>query len=156
MILFVQKLLSHLNETFRYRSEFTCEYSLILTGGAFYHRFYHYYYHYLLDKRITDKIDEYMNCEDIAFNFMISDLTRKPPLKVTTKNSFSCKLCASDEDIQESLSSNKLHFERRSTCINYFNQIYGYNPLLYSQIRGDSVLFSANVTSPLQYCFNRV
>ena len=144
-----------INQTFRYKSDFTCEYSLILTGGAFYHRFYHYYYHHLLDKRIREKIDEYMNCEDVAFNFMISDLTRKPPLKVTTKTSFNCKLCASDEDIQESLSANKLHFERRSTCINYFNQVYGYNPLLYSQIRGDSILFAESFEG-MQSCFKNV
>ena len=145
-----------LNQTFRYRTEMSCEYSMILTGGAFYHRFYHYYYHHLLDKRILEMIDEFKNCEDVAFNFMISDLTRKPPLKVTTKTSFSCKLCSSDEDIQESLSANKLHFERRSTCVNYFNLIYGYNPLLYSQYRGSSLLFAFKNDTKIEKCFDRI
>ena len=31
---------------------------------------------------IRDKVDEYMNCEDIAMNFLVSHITRKPPLKV--------------------------------------------------------------------------
>ena len=142
-------------QTFRYKTDLSCEYSLILTGAAIYHRYYHYYYHYILDNRIREKIDEFMNCEDIAFNFMISDLTRKPPLKVTTKSSFNCKLCA-EMDIQKSLSSNALHYERRSICINYFNLIYGYNPLLYSQARSDSVLYYTNVPRDQQTCFRNV
>ena len=27
-------------------------------------------------------VDQYLNCEDIAMNFLISHITRKPPLKV--------------------------------------------------------------------------
>ncbi len=27
-------------------------------------------------------VDKYMNCEDIAMNFLVSHITRKPPLKV--------------------------------------------------------------------------
>ena len=27
-------------------------------------------------------VDQYMNCEDIAMNFLVSHVTRKPPLKV--------------------------------------------------------------------------
>lgn len=143
-------------KSFRYRTELSCEYSLILTGAAIYHRYYHYYYHYLLDNRIRAKIDEFMNCEDIAFNFMISDLTRKPPIKVTSKSSFNCKLCKEDEDVQKSLSSTGLHYERRSTCINYFNLVYGYNPLLYSQSRSDSVLYKSSIGKGMTACFEKV
>ena len=31
---------------------------------------------------IRDRVDEYMNCEDIAMNFLVSHITRKPPIKV--------------------------------------------------------------------------
>ena len=31
---------------------------------------------------IRDKVDEYMNCEDLAMNFLVSHITRKPPIKV--------------------------------------------------------------------------
>ena len=31
---------------------------------------------------IRDKVDEYMNCEDIDMNFLVSHVTRKPPIKV--------------------------------------------------------------------------
>lgn len=27
-------------------------------------------------------VDKFMNCEDIAMNFLVSHITRKPPLKV--------------------------------------------------------------------------
>ena len=33
---------------------------------------------------IRDKVDEYMNCEDLAMNFLVSHITRKPPIKVCT------------------------------------------------------------------------
>ena len=35
-----------------------------------------------------EKVDEYMNCEDIAMNFLVSDITRKAPLKVGIKRTF--------------------------------------------------------------------
>ena len=28
-------------------------------------------------------VDEHMNCEDLAMNFLISNMTGKPPIKVT-------------------------------------------------------------------------
>jgi hypothetical protein len=142
------------NHEFSYKTEATCEYSLILTGAAFYHRFYHYYYHYLLDERIIDKIDEFKNCEDIAFNFMISDLTRKPSIRVTGKAYFYCKLCATDKTIEKSLSSKHIHYERRTACVNYFSLIFGYNPLLYSQSRMDSILYDMKSKSrDFKKCF---
>ena len=142
------------NKKFQYRTESTCEYSLILTGAAFYHRFYNYYYHNLLQKRIVSMIDEFMNCEDIAFNFMISDLTRKPPIRITNKTYFFCKLCSSDKKIEKSLSANISHYERRTTCMNYFSFVYGYSPLLYSQARIDSIFYriKSSVTG-YQPCF---
>ena len=32
---------------------------------------------------IRKKVDDVMNCEDIAMNFLISHITGKPPIKVT-------------------------------------------------------------------------
>ena len=37
---------------------------------------------YWMPQVIRDRIDEYMNCEDIAMNFLVSHITRKPPIKV--------------------------------------------------------------------------
>lgn len=41
-----------------------------------------------MSKLILDKVDEYMNCEDIAMNFLVSHITRKPPIKVTSRWTF--------------------------------------------------------------------
>lgn len=55
---------------------------MVLTGAAFIHKHYMHLYSNWLPQAIRDKVDEYMNCEDIAMNFLISHLTRKPPVKV--------------------------------------------------------------------------
>jgi len=55
---------------------------MVLTGAAFIHKHYTYLYTHWLPQAIRDKVDEYMNCEDIAMNFLIAHLTRKPPVKV--------------------------------------------------------------------------
>ena len=39
----------------------------------------------MMPKVIRDKVDELMNCEDIAMNFLVSHITGKPPLKVRRK-----------------------------------------------------------------------
>lgn len=39
-------------------------------------------YTYEMPAAIRDKVDELMNCEDIAMNFLVSHVTQKPPVKV--------------------------------------------------------------------------
>ena len=39
-------------------------------------------YSYVMPQAIRDKVDDYTNCEDIAMNFLVAHLTRKPPIKV--------------------------------------------------------------------------
>lgn len=55
---------------------------LYTSGAAFFHKYYAYLYSYWMPQAIRDKVDEYMNCEDIAMNFLVSHITRKPPVKV--------------------------------------------------------------------------
>ncbi|KAH9497700.1 Exostoses (Multiple)-like 3 [Dermatophagoides farinae] len=134
-----------------YNSSYTCEYSMILTGAAFFHKYYSYLYSYSMPSSIRDKVDEFMNCEDIAMNFLVSHVTRKPPIKVTSKWTFRCPAC------QTGLSENQSeHFLKRHKCINYFISIYGYMPLLYTQFRADSVLFKTRVSHDKQKCFKYI
>lgn len=56
---------------------------MVLTGAAFVHKYYLYLYSYWLPQAIRDKVDQYMNCEDIAMNFLVSHVTNKPPVKVS-------------------------------------------------------------------------
>ena len=77
------------HNAWNYNSNYSCELSMVLTGAAFIHKHYTYLYTHWLPQAIRDKVDEYMNCEDIAMNFLISHITRKPPVKVN-------KLCVSN------------------------------------------------------------
>ena len=43
-----------------------------------------------MPQAIRDKVDEYMNCEDIAMNFLVSHLTRAPPVKVWEDSFIHC------------------------------------------------------------------
>ena len=45
-------------------------------------QYFAYLYFHWMPQVIRDKVDEYMNCEDIAMNFLVSHITRKPPIKV--------------------------------------------------------------------------
>jgi alpha-1,4-N-acetylglucosaminyltransferase EXTL3 len=65
-----------------YNSNYSCELSMVLTGAAFLHKYYLYQYSYFMPSVIREKVDEYINCEDIAMNYLVSHLTRKPPIKV--------------------------------------------------------------------------
>ena len=88
-----------------------------------------------------------MNCEDIAMNFLVSHITRKPPVKVTSRWTFRCPGCP------VSLWEEDSHFQERHECINYFKDVYGYMPLLYTQFRADSVLFKTRIPTDKQKCF---
>lgn len=67
-----------------YNSNHSCELSMVLTGAAFFHKFYMHEYTHRMPAEIRQTVDELLNCEDIALNFLVSHLTRKPPLKVSS------------------------------------------------------------------------
>ncbi|KAI1722947.1 glycosyl transferase family 64 domain-containing protein [Ditylenchus destructor] len=112
-----------------------CQYNMVLTSGAFIHRSYLRAYTYEMPEVIREHIDVKKNCEDIAVNFLISHLTRKAPIKTTpitnTKGKFS----------PQGLSTRGSHYKERADCIGFFIQVFGYNPLIISEFRADSVLY---------------
>lgn len=138
------------NTAWNYNSNYSCELSMVLTGAAFFHKYYTYLYTYTLPQAIRDKVDEYMNCEDIAMNFLVSHITRKPPVKVTSRWTFRCPGCPI------SLSEDDTHFQERHKCINFFSQIFGYMPLLNTQYRADSILFKTRIPHDKQKCFKYI
>lgn len=138
------------NAAWNYNSNYSCELSMVLTGAAFFHKYYTYLYTYTLPQAIRDKVDEYMNCEDIAMNFLVSHITRKPPVKVTSRWTFRCPGCPI------SLSEDDTHFQERHKCINFFSQIFGYMPLLNTQYRADSILFKTRIPHDKQKCFKYI
>ena len=92
-----------------------------------------------MPKEIRDLVDNQMNCEDIALNFLIANITGKAPIKATPKKKF--KSCAECVNVPE-LSKNTIsHLNKRSDCINIFTKIYGRNPLQIVEFRADPVLY---------------
>ncbi|KAF2354134.1 Exostosin C-terminal [Trinorchestia longiramus] len=136
-----------IHNSWLYNSNYSCELSMVLTGAAFFHKSYSFLYSQVMPQAIRDKVDEFMNCEDIAMNFLVSHMTRKPPVKVTSRWTFRCPGCP------VSLSEDDSHFTERHHCINFFSQVYGYNPLLNTQYRVDSVLFKTRLPHDKQKCF---
>ncbi|KAI6232704.1 Exostosin-like 3 [Aphelenchoides fujianensis] len=133
-----------------YNSNHTCQLSMILTGAAFLHKSYFYAYSNQMPAIIREKVDEWMNCEDLAMNFLVAHLTRRPPIKATNKWTIRCPTCP------ETLSGDAGHFDKRSRCIRFFVEVYGYNPLMFTQFRADSVLYRTRVPVNHQKCFRFV
>ncbi|KAL6264521.1 hypothetical protein P5V15_004628 [Pogonomyrmex californicus] len=70
----------------KYESEWTNSISMVLTGAAFHHKFWNYMYTTAMPGDIKEWVDEHMNCEDIAMNFLVANITGKAPLKVVINN----------------------------------------------------------------------
>ena len=70
--------------------------------------------------------------------------------KATSRWTFRCPGCP------VTLSEDESHFQERHKCINFFTQVYGYNPLLYTQFRVDSVLFKTRISQDHQKCFKYI
>uniref|UniRef100_A0A3B4TMK6 Exostosin-1-like n=1 Tax=Seriola dumerili TaxID=41447 RepID=A0A3B4TMK6_SERDU len=119
-----------------YTSKWTNDYSMVLTGAAFYHRYYHYLFTHHIPPSLLTMVDRMANCEDILMNFLVSAVTKQPPIKVTQKNGVKRASRWADPD----------HFAQRQTCMNAFSHWLGFMPLVHSQMRLDPVLFRDQVS----------
>ena len=52
------------------------------------HRYYHYLYTHFLPSSLKNMVDQLANCEDILMNFLVSAVSRLPPIKVTQKKQY--------------------------------------------------------------------
>jgi len=121
----------------RYESEWTNKISLVLTGAAFHHKYWSYAYTSSMPGNIKEWVDDHMNCEDIAMNFLVANMTGKAPIKVTPRKKFKCPECTNTEMLSADLS----HMAERSDCIDRFSAIYGTMPLKSVEFRADPVLY---------------
>ncbi|KAG1676608.1 Exostosin-2 [Nymphon striatum] len=128
-------------QKWKYESEWTNEISMVLTGIAFYHKYYSYAYTTSMPGNIKNWVDEIMNCEDIAMNFLVSNITGKAPIKVAPRKKFKCPECSS----ASMMSADVSHMVERSECINKFVKEYGYMPLRTVEYRADPVLFKDDI-----------
>lgn len=51
-------------------------------------RYYHYLYTNYLPTSLKSMVDQLANCEDILMNFLVSAVTKLPPIKVTQKKQY--------------------------------------------------------------------
>lgn len=109
----------------------------------FWLQYYSYLYTYNMPGHIRQWVDDNMNCEDIAMNFLISNVTGKGPIKVTPRKKFKCPECTNSE----MLSSDILHMVERSECVNNFVRAYRSMPLKGVEFRADPVLYKDDVPS---------
>lgn len=103
-------------------------YNMVITNLAFAHvRFLDYY---SSDNEIMNKIraevDQNMNCEDIAMNFVSQLISGEPPLLVYGDSPYI------NMNPPGGISMHKGHFERRSKCLDHFSDLFGCFPLLNS------------------------
>ncbi|CAB1342929.1 unnamed protein product [Coregonus sp. 'balchen'] len=89
-------------------------------------------------------VDQMANCEDILMNFLVSAVTKLPPIKVTQKKQY--KETMMQQGSKTSRWADPDHFSQRQTCMNSFSGWFGYMPLLHSQMRLDPVLFKDQVS----------
>lgn len=127
-----------------YTSKWTNDYSMVLTGAAIYHRYYHFLYTHFLPVSLRTTVDQLSNCEDILMNFLVSAVTKLPPIKVTQKKQY--KETMMGQSSRASRWADPDHFAQRQTCMNRFAGWFGYMPLVHSQMRLDPVLFKDQVS----------
>ncbi|XP_068199500.1 exostosin-1 isoform X2 [Antennarius striatus] len=127
-----------------YTSKWTNDYSMVLTGAAFYHRYYHFLFTHYIPASLLTTVDRMANCEDILMNFLVSAVTKHPPIKVTQKKQYKETLMA--QGSKSSRWADPDHFAQRQTCMNVFSHWLGFMPLVHSQMRLDPVLFRDQVS----------
>ncbi|CAM9463256.1 unnamed protein product [Lampetra fluviatilis] len=139
-------LWDHEAAKWKYESEWTNEVSMVLTGAAFYHKYFNYLYTYKMPGDIKGWVDNHMNCEDIAMNFLVSNVTGKPPIKVTPRKKFKCPECTAIDG----LSLDQTHMVERSECINKFASVFETMPLKTVEHRADPVLYKDDFPEKLK------
>ncbi|KAK7486014.1 hypothetical protein BaRGS_00022766 [Batillaria attramentaria] len=140
----------------RYSSKWANEYSMVLTGAAVYHRYYNYMYTHYASTMLTQRVDASSNCHDILLNFLVSHVTRRPPVKLTQRkqyresaltNSVAPGGGAAPNGNKLSAWSEQQHFAQRQTCMEEFVSLFGYMPLLRAKSRMDPLLFKDPVSN---------
>lgn len=121
----------------KYESEWTNQISMVLTGAAFHHKYWSFMYTTSMPGNIKEWVDDHMNCEDIAMNFLVANITNKAPIKVTPRKKFKCPECTNTEMLSADLN----HMVERSHCIDRFAEVYGRVPLRTVEFRADPVLY---------------
>lgn len=110
-------------------------YSIILTKAALLHHDYFFAYSNTMPKQIRDLVDEKRNCEDIAMQYLIANITSLPPIYV--------KGHLEDKGALNGISTSQNvvkagHMHQRDDCLEELEKVFGKDPLVRSHIVVDS------------------
>ena len=108
-------------------------------------RYYNFLYFNSLRPTAFHVVEQLQNCEDILMNFLVSDLTKLPPIKVTHRKV--AKETLLPGKTVGSAASNQIKFTQRQTCMASFAETFGYMPLVRSRTRMDPVLWKDPVSN---------
>jgi len=123
-----------------YNSAMSNDYSIVLTNAAFIHKKYAKLFTEYLSVSLYSAITSYRDCQHILMNFLVSDVTKLPPIKVIQRNEYQTMSNINQIDKLDRLS-------RKQTCMNIFYSAFGRMPLIRSQMRLDPVLFKDSVAN---------
>lgn len=125
-----------------YTSKWTNDYSIVLTGAAFYHRYYNVCTPSGWVLYCTKRWSRVRTARTSSWTSW-SLTWRRPPIKVTQRKQYKEQPLAGSS----SPWNDPDHFIQRQTCLNTFAVVFGYMPLLRSNLRLDPVLFKDSVSN---------
>ena len=102
--------------------------------------YYLYLYSHWLPQPLRDLVSQVDNCDAILVNFLVSHVTRKPPIGVVRR-----PLPSAGHGGVE-LSSETLSFHTRQYCIGRFTKQFGYMPLIRSSVKFEPLLHRDSVS----------
>ena len=110
-------------------------YSIILTKAAFLHHDFLNFYTNIMPESIREYVDKQKNCEDIAMQFLVANITRLPPIFI--------KGHLTDLGALNGISTKKSfiqagHMDKRSLCLNDLTKLFENMPLVTSHIIVDA------------------
>lgn len=108
-------------------------------------RYYNFLYTNTLRPAALQVVEQLQNCEDILMNFIVSDITKLPPIKVTHRKV--AKETMLPSKAVTSWSNSQVRFKQRQSCVAALAQIFGYMPLVRSKSRMDPVLWKDPVSN---------
>lgn len=108
-------------------------------------RYYNFLYTSFVAPALIATVDQAQNCEDILLNFLVSHVTRLPPIKVTQRRQY--KESMTPNSSIKSPWTDADHFSQREFCVNTMATVFGYMPLVRSSVRMDPLLFKDPVSN---------
>ena len=84
-------------------------------------------------------VEHYGACEDLAMNFLITDVTRRPPIKVLPQKMY--------REMPSKMTQAEKIFDAKQKCMETLVESFGYMPLMMSQVRMDPLLYRDPVSN---------